>query len=81
MKKKKAKTAPRQRHIGESAELEGGGVFSGKKNFYKGANRTKNFIRVKTGNGLYYRGEKHYSPKLIILSTSYNFRICRIKEI
>jgi len=32
-----------------------------KKNiFYKGANQTENFTRVKTKNNIYYRGEKHY---------------------
>ena len=41
--KKKAKSAPCQRHVSESAELEGGGVFSGKKNFYKGVIQTKFF--------------------------------------
>jgi len=30
-----------------------------KKKFYKDANQTENFIRAKTGNDLYYRGEKH----------------------
>jgi len=35
--------------------------FGEKKNkFYKDANQTENFIRVKTGNSLYYRGGKHY---------------------
>jgi len=28
--------------------------------FYKGANKTENFIGVKTRNDIYYRGEKHY---------------------
>jgi len=28
--------------------------------FYKGANQTENFTVVKTENGIYYRGEKHY---------------------
>jgi len=27
---------------------------------YKGANQTENFTMVKTGNYIYYRGEKHY---------------------
>jgi len=40
--------------------LDGGGVFSGKKKFYKDANQTENFIGAKTENDLYYRGEKHY---------------------
>jgi len=36
------------------------GCFLGKKKFYKDANQTENFIRVKTGNEIYFRGEKHY---------------------
>ena len=37
----------------------GRGVFR-KKKFYEDANQTENFIGAKTGNDLYYRGEKHY---------------------
>jgi len=40
--------------------LDGGGGFSGKKINYEDGIQTKNFIGVKTGNNLYYRGEKHY---------------------
>jgi len=35
------------------------GVFRKKKN-YMGANQTENFTRMKTGNDIYYRDEKHY---------------------
>ena len=49
-----------QRHILDSAQLDGGGGFSGKKINYEDGIQTKNFIGVKTGNNLYYRGEKHY---------------------
>jgi len=42
--------------------LEGGEVFSEKKQIYKGPNQTENFIGAKTGNDIYYRGEKHFSP-------------------
>jgi len=38
----------------------GEGGFPEKKKFYEDENQTENFIRAKTGNGLYYRGEKHY---------------------
>ena len=41
-----------QRHVSKFAELDGGGVFSGKKKVFKDANQT--------GNDLYYRGGKHY---------------------
>jgi len=42
------------------AELDwGGGILKRKKN-YEDANQTKNFIWPKTGNDIYYRGEKHY---------------------
>jgi len=40
-------------HMGE-------GCFPEEKKFYKDANQTENFISAKTGNDLYYRGEKHY---------------------
>ena len=40
-------------HMGE-------GCFPEEKKFYKDANQTENFIRTKTRNDLYYRGEKHY---------------------
>jgi len=36
----------------------GMGVFP-KKKFYEDANQTEN-LKAKTGNGLYYRSEKHY---------------------
>ena len=49
-----------QCHVSKFAELDGGGVFSGKKKFYKDANQTENFTGAKTENGLYYRGGKHY---------------------
>jgi len=42
--------------------LDGGGVFSGKKKFYKDANQTENFIGVKTENDIYYRGESTINP-------------------
>jgi len=58
----KEKKKPSQCHISKYAELDGGGGFSGKKFFYKDGNQTENFIRAKTENGLYYRGEKHYYP-------------------
>jgi len=48
-----------QRHILDSAELNGGEGYFGKKN-YEDANQTENFMRVKTGNDVYYMGEKHY---------------------
>jgi len=51
---------PNQRHVRKIAEFDGGGVFSGKKKFYKDANQTENFTGAKTENDLYYRGEKHY---------------------
>jgi len=38
----------------------GEGCFLEEKKFYKDANQTGNFIRAKTENDLYYRGEKHY---------------------
>jgi len=34
--------------------------FSEKKKFYNDANQTENFTGAKTGNDLYYMGEKHY---------------------
>ena len=49
-----------QRHVSEFAELDGGGGYSGKNNFYEDANQTENFIGAKIGNGIYYRDEKHY---------------------
>jgi len=58
---KKMKKKPSQRHISKFAELDGGRGFSGrKKKIYEDGNQTENFIRAKTGNCLYYRGEKHY---------------------
>jgi len=36
-----------------------GGIPKRKKK-YKGTNQTENFIGVKIGNDIYYRGEKHY---------------------
>jgi len=53
---------PTQRHISESAELDGGGGFSRKKDFYEDGIQTENFIRTKTRNDIYYRGENHYQP-------------------
>jgi len=38
----------------------GEGGFPKKKKIYEDGNHTENFIRAKTGNDLYYRGEKHY---------------------
>ena len=38
----------------------GRGVFQKKKKIYEDGIQTENFIGVKTGNDLYYRGEKHY---------------------
>jgi len=38
----------------------GRGVFAEEKKNYEDGNQTKNFIKAKTGNNLYYRGEKHY---------------------
>jgi len=46
--------------VSKYAQSYGGGVFFGKKKFYKDANQTENFIRAKIGNDLYYRGEKQY---------------------
>jgi len=37
-----------------------GGFPKEKKIFYKDANQTEIFTRVKTENGIYYKGEKHY---------------------
>jgi len=34
--------------------------FPEKKKFYKDANQTENLTGAKTGNDLYYKGEKHY---------------------
>jgi len=48
-----------QRHIGEFGELDRGGGYSDFF-FYKGANQNKIFTGMKTGNDIYYRGEKHY---------------------
>jgi len=57
IKNKKKKS---QRHICAFHELDGGGVFFGrKKKFYKDANQTENFIGTKTRNNLYYTGGKH----------------------
>jgi len=54
------KKIPNQRHVSKFAELDGGGgILEGKKN-YEDANQTENFIGTKTGNDIYYRGEKHY---------------------
>jgi len=37
------------------------GVFrKEKKKFYEDENQTENFIEAKTGNDLYYRGEKYF---------------------
>jgi len=47
-------------HVNKYAHSYGGGVFSGKEKFQKDANQTENFIGVKTGNDLYYRGENYY---------------------
>jgi len=47
-------------HVSKYAQSYGGGVFSGKKKFYKDANQTENFIGVKIENDIYYRGENHY---------------------
>jgi len=38
----------------------GEGVFQKKKIFYKVANQTKNYTRLKTENDIYYKGGKHY---------------------
>jgi len=38
--------------------LDEEGVYSGKIKFYKSANETENFTRVKTKNNIYYIGEK-----------------------
>jgi len=57
---KKWKKKPNQRHVSKFAELDGGGVFSRKKKFYKDANQTENFTGAKIGNDLYYRGGKHH---------------------
>jgi len=45
------KKMPNQRHVSKFAELDGGGVFSGEKKFYKDANQTENFTGAKTENG------------------------------
>ena len=37
-----------------------GGYFGFFYFFHKGVNQTENFTRVKTGNDIYYWGEKHY---------------------
>ena len=57
--KKKWKKMPNQCHVREFAKLDEGGGYSEKKN-YEDTNLTENFIGVKTGNDIYYRGEKHY---------------------
>ena len=54
-KKLKLKKMASQCHIGEVYSIY---FFF----FYKGANQTENFTRVKTGNDIYYKGEKHYQP-------------------
>ena len=44
-----------QRHIGEFCELDrGGGILNFF--FYKGANQTKFFTGIISGNDIYYRG-------------------------
>ena len=58
--KKNEKKMPNQRYVRKFAVLDGGGVFYGKKKFYKDANQTENFTEAKTRNDLYYRGGKHY---------------------
>jgi len=55
---KNFKKMPNQRHVSEFGELDGGGGISGIF-FLQGVNQTENFIKVKTGNDIYYRGEKH----------------------
>jgi len=53
------KTEPNR--TANTPKLDGGGVYSQKKiKIDKGANQTENFIRVKTGNDIYCRSEKHY---------------------
>jgi len=59
-KNSKIKKMPNQRHILDYAELDGGDGFFEFFFFYEDGIETENFIRVKTGNGLYYRCEKHY---------------------
>jgi len=46
-------------HVSKYALSYWGGVFSGKKKFYKDANQTENFIGAKTKNDIYYWGGKH----------------------
>jgi len=62
----KIKKKTSQRHIGEFGELDGGGVYSRTFFFYKGANQTENFTRMKTGNDIYYKGENTINSTNII---------------
>jgi len=56
LKKKKTNSAP-HRHVWWVGWRMG--VFQ-KKKIYKAANQTENFTGVKTGNDIYYRGDKRY---------------------
>jgi len=54
-----------QCHVSEFAKLDERGGYSRKKN-YEDTNLTENFMGVKTGNDIYYMGEKHYWPYKVI---------------